>query len=346
MVASRGRRLLTVLTPLAVVVLSTCSSLVNFARRGQGDVRSLRKRDGLELHTKASHKDSVLSREGADVLESIQLARGAGDWIKVRSLYAAYADTGTEIQIFNAVLHTAVECVQYKEGAAIFDGLCKLDITKTSATYSAALKIFARLGHNATVKELWEEARNNPACDMNEPLTAARIDAAAEEGDVESALLVLNNMTQTNVSINIAHVTNAIRACWTAGGVKYRTAEHLFNLTARLGLEPNIVTFSCLVGAYGAAPLEKALAAYADMRRMGIEPNPPFADAYLGAILKKPRAHSWQPAEIKSALQLLQDEAPNRIEAAKLALSEFKGRGLELTDLGRRIDGALRKLDS
>ncbi|CAE7573245.1 PPR4, partial [Symbiodinium sp. CCMP2456] len=332
------RRLLTVLTVLAVVVLSTCSSPVNFALRGQGNVRSLRKRDGLELHTKASHKNSVLSREGRDVLESIQLARGAGDWIKVKSLYASYAGTGTEIQIFNAVLHTAVECVQYKEGADIFDSLYKLDITKTSATYSAALKIFAKLGHNATVKELWEEARNNPACDMNEPLTAARIDAAAEEGDVESALLVLSNMTQTNVSINIAHVTNAIRACWAAGGVKYRTAEHLFNLTATLGLEPNIVTFSCLVGAYGVAPLEKALAAYADMRSMGIEPNPPFADAYLGAILQKPRAHSWQPAEIMDALQLLQEEAPNRIEAAKLALSEFKGLGLELTDLARRIE--------
>ena len=257
MSASRGR--LTVLTLLAAVVLPMCSSPVNFALRGQGSVRSLRKRDGLELHTKASHKNSVLSREGADVLESIQLARKAGDWIQVKSLYASYE--GAEIQVFNAVLHTSVECVQYKAGADIFDSLCNMAITKTSATYSAALKIFAKLRRSATVKALWEEARDNPACDMNEPLTAARIDAAAEEGDVESAILVLNNMTQTNVSINIAHVTNAIRACWTAGGVKYRTAEQLFNLTARLGLEPNIVTFSCLVGAYGAGPLERALAA-------------------------------------------------------------------------------------
>ena len=103
------------------------------------------------------------------------------------------------------------------------------------------------------------------------------------------------------------------------------------------------MTFSCLVGAYGAGPLEKALAAYADMRRMGIEPNPPFADAYLGAILQKPRADNWQPAEIMDALQQLQDEAPERIEAAKLALNEFRSLDLELSDLVRRIDAALQK---
>ena len=265
---------------LGLAWMLLCSSRNSFAARGQDRLRSLRKRDGLDIHTKASHKNSVLSKAGKDLLEDIQQAREAGDWMKVRSLFlditlsfctsvycclktsfdctlvfraierfASYDDT--EIQVYNAVLHAAVNCVQYKAGAEIYHKLCEQQITKTSATYSAALKIFAKLGQNETVRELWEEAKTNPMCEINEPLAAARIDAAAEEGDFESALVVLNEMNQTKVSINIAHITSAIRACWEAGGISYKTAERLLNLCPVLGLEPNIVTFTCLVGASG-----------------------------------------------------------------------------------------------
>ena len=337
------RRLMpAVATAAQLLLLLLPSSPANFAAKDS--LRSLRVRDGLELHTKASHKDSVLSKAGKDVLELIQEARAAGDWMRVKSLHAAYSDS--EIQIYNAVLHTAFECVQYKAGAAIFDSLGKMNIAKTSTTYAAALKIFAKLGHNETVKTIWQEARDNPLCEMNAPLTAARIDAAAEEGDVESALQVLHDMQQMNISTNIAHITSAIRACWRAGGIMYKTAERLFDLSVRLRLEANIVTFACLVGAYGAAPLEKAQSAYTEMKQLGIEPNQPFADVYVATLLQKPLAASWRWGQILAELQQIHDESPARVEATRLAISEFKGLGVELSDFVVRVDRALQKLDA
>ena len=327
---------------LAAVASLSCTTPRSFAASGTDSLKSLRKRDGLALHTKASHKGSVLSKAGKELLKQLGVAREAGDWMKARSLFAGYA--GTEIQVFNSVLHTACDCVQYKAGAKIYGDLCNQGIAKTSATYSAALKIFAKMGDNKTVRDIWQEAKSNPMCEVNEPLAAARIDAAAEEGDVQSALLVLDDMFQKNISVNIAHITSAIRACWTAGGVSYKTADRLFSLSLSLGLEPNIVTFACLAGAYVTAPLARPLTLYADMKNRSICPNEAFADAYLASVLQKPKADSWPRKQLLVELRKLQGRCPARIKAARSALANFKGLGVDLFDFAQRVDAAIRKL--
>ena len=48
------------------------------------------------------------------------------------------------------------------------------------------------------MREIWAEARRS--CDLGELLAAARIDAAAAEGDIETAAGILDEMNRTGVS--------------------------------------------------------------------------------------------------------------------------------------------------
>ena len=214
-------------------------------------LRLLREQAGMNLRTRISNPNMTYSNEAKRLLSRIGEARDRGDWHYVRRLFQKY--DGKELPVFHAVLHTAFSCGQYKEGAAIYTRLANLNITQDGAAYATALKLFAKLGNTSRVREIWKEARSS--CPLDEPLAAARIDAAAAEGDVQAAAEMLDEMSRTGVRINIAHVTSAIRACWEAEGSSYNAAKFLLDMSLEMGLEPNIATFTSLMGAYSGAKL-------------------------------------------------------------------------------------------
>ena len=76
-------------------------------------------------------------------------------------------------------------------------------------------------------------------CALNEDLALARIDAAAAEGDVISAASVLDQLNHANRSVHIGHMTAAIRGSDNAARLLYRSLLDM-------GLQPNVVTFTCL----------------------------------------------------------------------------------------------------
>ena len=219
---------------------------------GQNSVRLLRERDNLQARFPARHLNSTLSLEGMKVLTQITQAAEGNNWLKVRELYDSYS--GEEVQILNAVMYAAARCGQLRQGAEVYKRLCNLNITKTEPSYSAALKIHAKLGHRDIVRQIWKEARQS--LDLSQQLAIARIDAAATEGDVETSALILDEMNKSGVDIQIFHITSAIRACWAAKGQRWRAAEFLFQMAAGLGLQPTLPTFACLAGAYRSAPLQ------------------------------------------------------------------------------------------
>ena len=96
----------------------------------------------------------------------------------------------------------------------------KLD--QDAPTFATAMKTYAKLGNNSRVREIWAAARE--ACPLDALLAAARIDAAAAEGDVLTAAELLDEMNRTGVGIDIAHVTSAIRACWEAAAWPFNSA--------------------------------------------------------------------------------------------------------------------------
>ncbi|CAE7526173.1 PPR4 [Symbiodinium sp. CCMP2592] len=304
-------------------------------------LRLLREKAGINLRTRISNPNMTYSKESKSLLSRIAEARDRGDWQSVLGLFRKYG--GKELPVFHAVLHTAFNCGQYKEGAKIYTRLQNLNITQDGAAYATALKLFAKLGDTARVRDIWKEARSN--CLLDEPLAAARIDAAAAEGDIQVAAEILDEMNRTGVRINIAHVTSAIRACWEAAGSSHNAAEFLLNMSLELGLQPNIATFTCLMGAYSGARLEQVLDAYGLMQSMKVEANKPFTEVYLTTVLNVKRGEGRLIRSVQDTLALLRDCPPARLEAARAAVADFRAANIDIASLGRRFVRALKLLE-
>eukprot|EP00439_Symbiodinium_sp_Y106_P085259 s97_g27.t6 len=200
---------------LFVLAVVTNEAPSSFASARQ-TLRQLREKGNLAKSVPAERLNGELdlSPSGRKLIRRIVEAGERGDWQQVRRIFAGY--TGAEPQVFNAVMHIALNCTQNKEGAHVYERLCALNMTKTSPTITAALKIYSRLGHHETVRQIWSEAKQSMKID--EVMAAARIEAAAAHGDIETAAQVLDEMSSSAVEIDTLHVTSAIRACWEAKG--------------------------------------------------------------------------------------------------------------------------------
>ena len=176
MIAWKLRRVL----PHALLLgwLLRSSLILDFALGRQENLRLLRERDGLAKTSRARNPNVTLSNEGRDFLGRIKDAGERGDWHQVRAIFRTY--TGQELPVFHAVLHAALNCGQYGEGASAYEKLCGLKVQQDAPTFATAMKTYAKMGNASRVREIWAAARQH--CQLDAPLSAARIDAAAAEG--------------------------------------------------------------------------------------------------------------------------------------------------------------------
>ena len=327
----------------AVVAAFLHLSSVAFGMQKQTSLSVVREKAGLAFHTRARQPGTFLSRESQILLSDISEAGSRGDWVKVQKLFGTYG--GSETQIFNAVMHIAVNCSQFKQGAAVCAQACNLNVSKTSPTFSAALKLHARLNSTETVKQIWTEALQT--CPLDEVLAGARLDAAAIEGDVETAAEVLDQLNHTSgVTTNVAHITSAIRACWAAEGRSHNAAKFLFQHMLDLDLQPNIAAYTCLIGAYATAPLPQVLAAYDHLKSSDVSIDYHFTERYLVTVLQKPQPEDWRGEKV---VEKLKARSPDRLAAARVALDDFNAAGLELSGFGvsaRSPSSLLQQLQS
>ena len=309
----------------------------SFALYKQAPLSRNRDRVGLGFHTKASNHSKPLSVEGRTLLSKITAAGQKGDWVDVKRMFALYS--GMECQVLHSVMHAAYTCGQYREAARVYTRMCDLKVAKDAPVYATALKVFSKLEQPTAVRDIWTEALK--VCELDKLLAAARIVAAAVEGDIQTAAEVLDLMNKTGVEINQGHITSAIRACWEATGSTHNAAEYLYRLHIDLDLQADIAMFTCLVGAYKTAPLEKIMGAYSDMQAMHIKSDFAFAETYLATLLLKPKEQRFNQQEMLA--WLCQLPGP-RIAAAKSALDNFRQEGIELTSLSRQFAQALSRL--
>ena len=298
-------------------------------------VRTAEELDGLVVYTRAAHFNLPLSTEGKKLLARIT---NANEWYQVQRSINEY--TGHEIQIFNGAMQKALKLGRYKQGAAIYKKLCNSRAVKQQATYTAAITIHSRLGRPDAVRGIWDEALNT--CGMDSILAAARIRAAADEGDFVTAATILDKMNSTSTEINAVHVSSAIRACWTANGTHYNVAKYLFyDVMARLDVQPNKITFNNFIGALRGAPVTDLVSAYQTMRNKGITPDAVTAELFLMSLFPKPRNDRWNTA---TAAARLRDKDKEKLDAARTALKDFKASHVELSELSCHIDAALQLL--
>ena len=329
-------------TRLTLLVLATFTRLHApdcFSIGRQEPLRKLRDRSGLEMPGHRIEPFDSFTTEGLQLLRKVTDAGDRGDWQQVRSLFSGYA--GKDTPVYNAVMHIAYRCGQYREASLLYERLCSLNMTKTAPTFTAALLVYSKLDDQATVKRVWSEARQT--IELEQPVAGARIAAAARAGDVETAAAVLDEMNQSRVEIQVSHVSSAIRACWGAAGQHHNAAKYLFKVLLDLDLEPDIVTFTNLAGAYSTATLEDVLTVYAKMRDLGIKANRVFAEVYLTTLLSIPKKQTHRT--VNEIIFHILECSRERVAAARVALTDFKAAGIDLTAFCQDIDKALQQLE-
>ena len=311
-----------------------------FGKPKQESLGALRERTGQAVRVRVA--DTVgnnlpISNQDKRLLRKISVASEQRNWDEVMSLFASYS--GTTCQIYTVVMHAALRCRKYEEGAIIYERCRQTCHQFEEPTFNAALKIYGKLQQPEKVRKIWAEAKE--ICKLSQMLVSSRIQAAADEGDAQTAAAMLDLLNTSNIEITIIPITMAIRSCWGIGKTRHRAAKYFWKLFHEFGLAPDIVAFTALVGSYKGAPLEDVLSAKAEMESLGIDPNRVFAETYLAAVIQVDLTHLRAIGAIQEALQNVPSD---RLHAARRGIADFEAAGVELSLLCKKLKTALERL--
>lgn len=311
-----------------------------FGQPKQESLGALRERTGQAVRVRVA--DTVgnnlpISNEDKRLLSEISVASEQRNWTEVMSLFGSYSGKAT--QIYNAVMNAALRCRKYEEGAKFYERCRQTCHQFEEAFFGFALKIFGRLQQPEKVRKIWAEAKET--CKLSPILVSSRIQAAADEGDAETAAAMLDLLNTSNLEITAFPITMAIRSCWGMGKARHRAAKYFWQLFSTFGVEPNIVSFTALVGSYTGAPLEDVLSAKVELESLGIQPNRVFAETYLVSLLQLNFSRLRAISAIQEALQNVPSD---RLHAARRGIADFEAAGVDLTGLCRKLKTALKRL--
>ena len=269
------------------------------------------------------------------LISVISAAGKKGDWQLVSRQFGGYA--GSAAPVYMAAMQAAYRCSKYVEASQIYDKLWTLPKENLNrAALRVALKLFGKLCDVGRVQEIWSEAKDRGCVDRF--MAGARIDAAAEVGDIVKAAEVMDYMDRHGLQIDTIAFNSAINACKNAEPPSHSAAMYMLGKMMERGLQPDCYTFANLVRAHRQAPLEKIQQLRADMRDRGILPNSVLADSYLSAIFGE--RCSRRESELTAMLASFGEE---RRQELRRGLEEFESANVT-TGLCRQVQKILNKV--
>lgn len=318
---------------LGAIFLHTSSC--GFGLSKQPSLSEVRERTGLAIRKKVGTRGGgpALDQEERNLVKKISIAGERRNWQGARSIFGTYR--GNAPQVYTAAMHAAFRCRKYSDGANIYEQCQTNCKTIDQPVFVIAMRIFAKLRKNTRVKQTWNEALD--AFGLDDFLASARIVAAADVGDVETAAEILDEMERSNVSINVYNINSAIRACKGQGERQHKAAKCFFDLLHKFQLSPTIVTFTSLIAAYKTADLQCILSTYNEMKDMHIEPDAVFAETYMFTLLQYNDSR-------RRVEENLHDLPVERLQAARDALDDFKRAGLSLHKSCVSVDRELTRI--
>ena len=312
---------------LAVSFFACCSSLIiSFSnpRAKQLPVSVLRERNGLSLSRSIQEceeedlMNDTLSRKEKILVSSLAEAGRSGHWDRVVRLWSKYS--GVAGPAYAAAMQAAYHCGHYKDAAAIYDKWRNLpDRISNGIVIHRGLKIFGKLRNQTRVDQIWLEALQGGLVDRL--VAAARIEAAADMGNITGAATGLDYMIKHDLDPDVPSFNSAINACRNADPPSPSAAMYVFDSMLNRSLEPTVVTFTGLMRAHVKAKSARLRGIYSDMKARGIKPDNVFAEAFLFAIFKGDALPQRSTTEIS---KMIDKVSRNRREILKHALSDFQ----------------------
>ena len=349
------RRKSTNITPQHILLAWICSPLL-FAHTGQEPLNSFRERKGFALRAPASSwvsQTEVLTEEERSLAVMLARTRKKG-WAKANRAIQEY--TGCAGVVFNAAMKAAHACGEYREGVSIYERMCRMQAARCTISYSMAMKLYGRLKLIRKVEEAFDEAE--AAGVINEISISARIEAAAPEGDWNTAAGMLDYAQQRNLSMDNTHFNSVLAACANSKQNRsdiYKAANQVVVCMIDYNLQPDIITFTNLVRAHHPSESVGAIRRlWQQILRADVVKGPGckasklldvsdevFTENLLTTAVQLPKNRFYK-SELMVA-EALDTTSSDRLRLARIIASELQAKGAPMTLLGKRIAGAIRK---
>ena len=304
----------------------------SFAVENQGRRRP--KNDNT-IHTPASSTDRFdhgLTKADKIKLSQLKQAGRQGNWRQVQSLFDSSKDC--KIPMFNAYMTAAMRCEQFQQGARMFEKLCKFSLPKELATYNLAIKLYAKSGQADLARQAAKEALAEFGLDHT--LGAAWLVAAAEVGDFQQASRFLEEMKDSNVTVDKGHITTALRAVRRSEKATSADATKLFQMTVDLGLKPDVGLCNSFLSSLEESELEDFQMMDDVVERFEVDVNSAYVQTYFRKLLYLGSSY-WSEKKMRIHLRTMPD---SRLEAALRALNSFKLK-IEMSQFCKTLEGAL-----
>ncbi|CAE7230362.1 nipblb, partial [Symbiodinium sp. CCMP2456] len=273
-----------------------------------------------EEHRRRQDAAAAAAAKAAESKKAQKVVQAANrsDWQRIQQLRATSKVQKTPF--FDVEMNAALACGQYKAGTALYEQLCKLKLPKEVLTFNLATKLYGKAGMWASVQQVWKEARKSYR--MDETMAAARLVAAADEGDIRTAADILDEMVRMDLVVDVGHFTSALRACATAENSGHNAAVFLFDTLLNMSLTPDVQVFTALVSTFAGRPVSKFQKLRRQMDQFGVKHNWVFADAFLKALLVVPQKD--KQSSVVELVDLMSGLSEERLREAASALSSFK----------------------
>ncbi|CAK0801392.1 unnamed protein product [Prorocentrum cordatum] len=148
------------------------------------------------------------------------------------------------------------------------------------------MRLFTQLRRPSKAREVWAEACGRPALLEHRPsaqrLHDAALFAAAEEGNVTTALQLLDQMRPRGLDRLLPQFRAAMRACSAAGSAA--GARVLLREMRKLHLEPDGSVYSDALAAHVDQPLERLQELWGGLSSLGLHTDVGVAEQYALAI--------------------------------------------------------------
>eukprot|EP00930_Biecheleria_cincta_P096482 TRINITY_DN88318_c0_g1_i1.p1 TRINITY_DN88318_c0_g1~~TRINITY_DN88318_c0_g1_i1.p1 ORF type:complete len:371 (+),score=55.31 TRINITY_DN88318_c0_g1_i1:113-1225(+) len=230
-----------------------------------------------------SMKEEICPEE-IQLISHLKDAGNAEDWSLVTRLFSKY--TGRSPAVHNSALTAAYRCQQYEAGKQILLRMSAKQVNKTLPTYNVGIKLFAKMGDLDMVQNLWEDALQKHV--IGDALFGAKIDAAAEQGNITAAVEVLDFMYRKELSPDAPQFNSAMNAIRKSDKPSYSVAVFLLEKMVEADLQPDVITFTNAIGAHRNAPLGKLQALRAELKRCDIQADEALVENYLASLFQSP----------------------------------------------------------
>lgn len=233
----------------------------------------------------------------------------------------AKSDMPKNAAMFTSVIALAGRRQRVELALEIVDDMHKCGVEPNAHTCSALIHMYKHAQQPEDALRVYREMRAK-GVEVDTVLLSAIMSALAKTGDVAATESLLEEAVG-KFDPDCTHLNCILDACKVSEDP--HAALRVLAAFRSRGVGPNVISYTCIMGALRSRPVEEAHAVYKEMNKVGIAPNGFFLEEYLTSVLRFPVAEiglapEWQASASARdlALELLKDARSRNIPVTRL----------------------------